>query len=244
MNDVDVRPDGRDDRDDALDPSRADGPDQEPSGSQQAAGDSAAESREQTDDAGSHVQAGADNPGAASEGSAGTPGAGSEETVESGGADGRGANDPAVDFAPLLQERDALRDRLLRTAAEFDNFRKRVERERREMVERAAEDVLRDLLPIIDNLERALATSAGPEAVEAYRQGVELIHRQLLDLLAQRGVTPIDALGADFDPHLHEAVASAPADGHRDGEIIEVFRTGYRMGDRLLRAAMVKVAKA
>lgn len=161
-----------------------------------------------------------------------------------GAADENPGTDEALDFAPLLQERDALRDRLMRTAAEFDNYRKRVERERREMIERAAESVLADLLPIVDNLERALSAEAGPEGADAYRQGVELIHRQLLDLLAQRGVTPIEALGADFDPHLHEAVASEPADGHRDGEIVEVFRTGYRLGDRLLRAAMVKVAKA
>ena len=155
-----------------------------------------------------------------------------------------GAPAEAGEVARAVEERDALRERLLRTTAEFDNYRKRTERERREMIERAAESVLADLLPIVDNLERALEAETGSEGAEAYRRGVELIHKQLLDLLAQRGVTAIDALGADFDPHLHQAVASEPVEGRRDGEVIEVFRTGYRLGDRLLRAAMVKVAKA
>lgn len=142
-------------------------------------------------------------------------------------------------------EHDALRDRLLRVSAEFDNYRKRTERERREIVERAAEGVLSDLLPIVDDLERALAVEADESAVSAYRAGVELIHRQMLDLLARRGVTPIDAVGQDFDPHLHQAVATEPVtNGHRDGEIVEELRRGYRLGDHLLRPSMVKVAKA
>ncbi len=77
----------------------------------------------------------------------------------------------------------------------------------------------------------------------AYRRGVELIHRQLVEVLRKRGVRPIEALGADFDPHYHQAVAHEPVEGHRDGEVIEEFRRGYMLGDRLLRPAMVKVAK-
>jgi molecular chaperone GrpE len=176
----------------------------------------------------------------ASEGAA--PDGGSAGAPEGSGEASTAAE--AGDLARAIEEREALRDRLLRTTAEFDNYRKRVERDRREMIERAAEGVLADLLPIVDNLERALEAEAGADGVEAYRRGVELIHKQLLDLLAGRGVTAIDALGADFDPHLHQAVASEPAEGRRDGEIVEVFRTGYLLGDRLLRAAMVKVAKA
>ena len=142
----------------------------------------------------------------------------------------------------LAEERDQLRDRLLRTTAEFDNYRKRVERDRKEMAERAAESVLTEILPIIDDLERALAA---PEAgAEGYRRGVELIHKQLLDVLTRRGVTPIDTEGAVFDPHLHQAVSSEASADHREGEIIEEFRRGYRMGERLLRPAMVKVATA
>jgi molecular chaperone GrpE len=163
---------------------------------------------------------------------------------------GPSGNAPAgtdqADAARLVEERDQLRDRLLRTTAEFDNYRKRIERERREMADRAAESLLLDLLPLVDDLERALAAEAsgGGEPADAYRRGVELIHRQMLDLLARRGVTPMEALGADFDPHLHQAVASEAVEGHRDGEVIDVLRKGYVINDRLLRPAMVKVAQA
>jgi molecular chaperone GrpE len=140
-------------------------------------------------------------------------------------------------------ERDDYRDRLLRSIAEFDNYRKRVERERRELAEFASAELLQDLLPLVDDLERALAAPAAEGTGAAgYRAGVELIHRRLLDLLRKRGVTQIEALGADFDPQVHEAVVREVSDRHRDGEVIEELRRGYKLGERLLRAAMVKVA--
>jgi len=141
----------------------------------------------------------------------------------------------------LRKERDALQDRLLRNAAEFDNYRKRIDRERREHADHAAAGLLSDMLPIVDDLERALQAAAGSDG-EAYRKGVELIHRQMLDLLRRRGVTPLEVTGADFDPRFHQSVASDVSDAHREGEIIEELRRGYMLGDRLLRAAMVKVA--
>ena len=159
-------------------------------------------------------------------------------------ADPPEATAPADELARAVEEREQLRDRLLRTAAEFDNYRKRVERERREMADRASEGVLLELLPVVDDLERALSAETSAEGADAYRRGVELIHKQLTDLLARRGVKPIEALGADFDPHLHQAVASEPAEGHRDGEVIAELRRGYLLNDRLLRPAMVKVAQA
>lgn len=142
----------------------------------------------------------------------------------------------------LRQEKNALQDRLLRTAAEFDNYRKRIERERRELSEFAAADVLTELLPILDNLERALQAPAGGDA-DAYRKGVEMIQRQMVDLLRKRGVTPIEAVGADFDPNYHQSVAHDTSPDHREGEVIEELRRGYMLGERLLRPAMVKVAK-
>ena len=148
--------------------------------------------------------------------------------------------DPADE---LRRERDALQDRLLRTAAEFDNYRKRMERERRELSDHAAAAVVRDLLPILDNFERALQAPAGPEA-ETFRRGVELIHKQMLDLLMKRGVKPIAALGTDFDPNFHEAVIHEVSDAHREGEVMQELQRGYMLGDRLLRPAMVKVAKS
>ena len=95
----------------------------------------------------------------------------------------------------------------------------------------------------MDDLERALEAEAGPDA-ESYRKGVEIIYKQLADLLTRRGVTVLDVLGADFDPHVHQAVAHEPSPGAREGEVIEVMRRGYKLGDRLLRPAMVRVAKA
>ena len=148
-----------------------------------------------------------------------------------------------VDVEALKAERDALQDRLLRTAAEFDNYRKRIDRERRDQSEAAAFSLLSEVLPVVDNLERALQAPSGPEAA-AFRAGVELILRQMLDLLRKRGVTPIEALGADFDPRIHQAVSQETSDAHRDGEVMEELQRGYMLGERLLRPAMVKVAKS
>jgi molecular chaperone GrpE len=148
-----------------------------------------------------------------------------------------------ADLDALKLERDQYKDLLLRKTAEFDNYRKRVERERREQAELANADLLRDLLPMVDDLERALTVDAGDNA-EAYRRGVELIARRFADALARRGVTPIDPLGAQFDPREHEAVTHEPAEGARDGEVVAVLSRGYRLKDRLLRPAMVKVASA
>jgi molecular chaperone GrpE len=148
-----------------------------------------------------------------------------------------------VDTDELQRQRDDFYDRLLRKTAEFDNYRKRVERDRQSMSEGVTADVVRDLLPLVDDLERALKADPGSEGAEAYRRGVELIHRQLLEILKKRGVRTIEALGADFDPHFHQAVAYEQVDGAREGEVIEEFGRGYMLGDRLLRPAMVKVAK-
>jgi molecular chaperone GrpE len=161
--------------------------------------------------------------------------------TDAGAGPDRAAADDAIER--LEHERDDLRDRLLRLSAEFDNYRKRIERERRDTMERAAAGLIEELLPIVDDFERALKAEADP-AADVYREGISIIHRQLMELLARRGVTPLESLGADFDPHVHQAVAYEPSPGHRDGEVIEELRRGYTLGDRLLRPAMVKVARA
>jgi molecular chaperone GrpE len=147
------------------------------------------------------------------------------------------------ELAQARSERDDYYDRLLRQAAEFDNYRKRTERERREMAQLVAGDLLEALLPVVDDFERALQVEAGPDAA-AYRKGVELIYKQLQDLLAKRGVTPVEAVGKPFDPQFHQAITYEPSPGCAEGEVLEVVRRGYMLGDRLLRPAMVKVAKA
>ena len=147
-------------------------------------------------------------------------------------------NDPLEE---LRREKDSLQDRLLRTAAEFDNYRKRVERERRDLADYMKADILAEILPIVDNFERAL--QAPSSDTDSLRKGVELIHKQMHDFLRKRGVTPIEALGADFDPNFHQAVIHETSPSHREGEVIEELQRGYMLGDKLLRPAMVKVAK-
>ena len=154
-------------------------------------------------------------------------------------ADATSAGDPTE----LRRQRDEYYDLLLRKSAEFDNYRKRVDRERQTLSDAAAASMLEELLPLVDDLERALKAEGGADAGEAYRRGVELIHKRLGDTLRKRGVRAIEALGADFDPYYHQAVSYEPAEGRRDGEIVEEFRRGYMLGDRLLRPSMVKVAK-
>jgi molecular chaperone GrpE len=159
-----------------------------------------------------------------------------------------GPGDPAPSDDALRQERDDLRDRLLRTSAEFDNYRKRTDRERRELAEYAAADLAKDLLPVVDDLERALEASAAAPTDDgsfaALRNGVDMVRRQFLEVLQRRGIEPIETVGATFDPSWHEALAAEPADGRPDGEITAEIRRGYRIGSRLLRAAMVKVAQS
>ena len=147
-----------------------------------------------------------------------------------------------ADVEAIKRERDENYDRLLRKSAEFENYRKRVERERRELADHTVTDLLMDLLNVVDDFERALAVGADEGEAEGYRKGVELIYTKLQDLLRRRGVKPIEALGADFDPNIHQAVAQEPSDEHREGEVTEEMRKGYMLGDRLLRPAMVKVA--
>ena len=167
-----------------------------------------------------------------------------DDPVETGEA---AAEDPAQ---ALRAERDDLYDRLLRTTADFDNYRKRIERERREVSEAATADLIRDLLPVVDDLERALANSAAEDTEgeadrdSSLRRGIELIHKHLLEVLRRRGVEPFDSVGQQFDPAWHEAISHETGSNRPEGEIIGEVRRGYRLGQRLLRPSQVRVAKA
>jgi molecular chaperone GrpE len=132
---------------------------------------------------------------------------------------------------------------VVRKTAEFDNYRKRVERERREQADQSVLDLLQELLLVVDDFDRALTLDGG-DGAQAYRKGIELIHTKLHDLLKKQGVRGIDALGTDFDPNVHQAVIQEVSPDHREGEVIGELRRGYMLGDRLLRPAMVKVAKS
>jgi molecular chaperone GrpE len=158
------------------------------------------------------------------------------------GPDATVAAPDGSELADLQRERDDYKDRWLRKGAEFDNYRKRVERERREQADQAVVDLLQELLLVVDDFDRAL--TVGGDEGGAYRKGVELIHGKLHDLLRKQGVTAMEVLGADFDPNVHMAVMHEQSPERREGEVIGELQKGYMLGDRLLRPAMVKVAKA
>ena len=165
----------------------------------------------------------------------------SDEPVNDG-PDATVAAPEGSELADLQRERDDYKDRWLRKGAEFDNYRKRVERERREQADQSVIDLLQELLLVVDDFDRAL--TVGGDEGGAYRKGVELIHGKLHDLLRKQGVKEMDVLGADFDPNVHMAVMHEESPDHREGEVIGELQKGYMLHDRLLRPAMVKVAKA
>jgi molecular chaperone GrpE len=143
-------------------------------------------------------------------------------------------------MALIRQERNDLRDQLLRKRADFENFRKRVERDRQQASLEAKATIFRELIPTLDNLESAL--KAGGDA-DALRTGVELTRRELLGILENHGIVAEDPTGGPFDPERHQALSHEAVPGFADGTVVEVFRKGYRLKDRLLRPALVKVAK-
>jgi molecular chaperone GrpE len=145
-----------------------------------------------------------------------------------------------AEMQALRHERDDLRDQLLRKRAEFENFRKRVERDRAQAGSDAVAGLLQALIPGLDNLERALSTDANESAL---RKGIELIQREFRVVLEAQGVTVDDPTGRRFDPEIHQALSHEAAPGFEDGAIVEVFQKAYFHKGRLLRPALVKVAK-
>ena len=132
-------------------------------------------------------------------------------------------------------------DAYLRLAADFDNYRKRVAREHSELTARANERLVNELLPVLDDLERALEAAAEHEEAKL-EEGVQLVHRSLAALLERHGLTEIATEGA-FDPHVHEALLAQPAEGAEEGSVLQVLQKGYRLGDKVLRPARVIVAE-
>ena len=159
------------------------------------------------------------------------PGTRADETPEEG-----------VDaLAEATRQRDEYLDALQRLKAEFDNYRKRAAREQVDLTSRAAERLVKELLPVLDDLERALAAAEEHEEAKL-EEGVALVHRALSDTLRRHGLAEIETDGA-FDPHVHEALLAQPAEGRESGEILDVVQKGYRLGDRVLRPARVVVAE-
>jgi molecular chaperone GrpE len=147
----------------------------------------------------------------------------------------------APDVGALQAERDQFFDRLQRLAAEFDNFRKRSAREQAGLIERANERLVKELLPVLDDLGRALQAAEEHEGAKL-EEGVRLVHRALADVLAKEGLAEIETDGK-FDPHVHEALLTQPDDDRETGDILDVLQKGYRLGDKVLRPARVIVAE-
>ena len=165
-----------------------------------------------------------------------------QELQPNAGSDPEAGSDPDPDpLAELERERDEYLDSLQRLKAEFDNYRKRAARESVEQTTRAAERVVKELLPILDDLERALEAAAQHEEAKL-EEGVALVHQSLADLLAREGLAEIATDGA-FDPHVHEALLAQPSEEAESGQVLQVLQKGYRMGDRVVRPARVIVAE-
>jgi molecular chaperone GrpE len=144
-------------------------------------------------------------------------------------------------LAEATRARDEYLDSLQRLKADFDNYRKRTAREQVELTTRAAERLVQELLPVLDDLERALEAAEQHEEAKL-EDGVRLVHRAFAATLAREGLAEIETEGK-FDPHVHEALLAQPADGRESGDVVQVLQKGYRLGDRVLRPARVVVAE-
>ncbi len=161
---------------------------------------------------------------------------------------GSAAEDPAglsaveQALAAKTEELKALNDKYLRQAAEFDNYKRLAQRDQREQIRFGNEQLLKELLPVVDNLERAIKAAKDGGSGEALIQGVDLTLKQLAGALSKFGVQAIPTVGQPFDPSGHQAVASVPSDQVPEQHVVEEFQRGYRLHDRILRAAMVTVS--
>jgi molecular chaperone GrpE len=168
-----------------------------------------------------------------------------DEEIKSLGPEGAAApgasSAQAEELAKLQAEKAELADTLVRRQADFENYRKRIERERKDESRRAQSRLIEDLLPVLDGFERALSAHDDP-AYEEYRKGLELIYKGLWDTLARHGLERIEAAGKPFDPHVHQAIDRVETREHPDGTIVEVLQEGYKIHDRVLRPSAVRVA--
>ncbi len=147
------------------------------------------------------------------------------------------------EFAKLKAEYQEQYDQMLRKIAEFDNVKKRAERRAEESSKYAVEGVMKDIIPIIDSVERAIESTNESKDFDALSEGIQLIHKQLLDSLQRRNVNPIEAMGENFDPNRHEAIMHVESEEVPENAVIEEFQRGYTLHDRVVRPSMVSVSK-
>lgn len=172
--------------------------------------------------------------------------AGSETTEASDAAEAaaQGSDAPAEGADPVAEERDKLKQQLMRTAADFDNFRRRSRREVEEARMKGKDDAVVELLPVIDNLERAVQASEGATDVEAVLSGVQMVLKLFEDTASRMGLNRVKSVGERFDPAMHDAIQQQETTEHPAGSIVAEVAAGYMFGKRLIRPAMVVVARA
>ena len=167
---------------------------------------------------------------------------GPDEQVADSVATAQPPADPQQEIELLKKERDSLYDRLLRKQAEFENYRKRIDREKSEFVQFASADLMKELLNALDSFELALKKAATQSGGQNLLRGFELIYKQIEDTLGRFGLKPIEAKGKKFDPHFHQAVSTEATDEVEENTVMDEMRKGYLLNGRLLRPAMVSVA--
>ncbi|MEG0499555.1 MAG: nucleotide exchange factor GrpE [Rikenellaceae bacterium] len=166
--------------------------------------------------------------------------------IEAGDTTAEGNDEEKIgsDDVNLAEEVAKWQDKYVRLSAEFDNFRKRTLKEKMELIESASEDVLKSVLVIMDDMDRAIEANQKAEDIEVVRKGSELIHKKLCDLLKSKGVKEIDAMGGELDTDLHEAIAKFPTtEEEKKGKIIDVVEKGYKLKDKVIRYAKVVVGE-
>lgn len=191
------------------------------------------------------TEAASDEAGSAAEGSAGA-------TARPVRKARRGASKKELEkeVETLSQELDRVqaeledsKDRFLRGLADFDNYRKRVAREREQLTKCANEDLIKRLLEVIDNIERALSVASETHDLEGFKQGIELIYQHMTDLLSKEGLCPIECVGTEFDPNYHEAVMAIDSEGAESDRVVEEVQKGYTLDGRVIRPSKVVVSK-
>lgn len=167
-----------------------------------------------------------------------------EENIPEAGEQAQDGDDPAlVELQGLRKQAEESQERYLRTQADFDNFRRRSRLEKEDFAKYASSKLVEQLLPVLDNFERAIAASKDSKDLDSLLKGIEMIQRQMGQVLEQEGLKPLDSIGQLFNPEFHQAIMQVDSDEHEEGTIVEELQKGYAFKDKVLRPAMVKVTK-
>ncbi|GEN46491.1 nucleotide exchange factor GrpE [Alkalibacillus haloalkaliphilus] len=166
----------------------------------------------------------------------------SDETVEQQADEVEGNEaEQLSEIEEVKQEKEALQDKLARLQADFDNFRRRTKKEKEADLKYKSQDIANDLIPVLDNFERALQVEVNDESTNSFAEGLEMVYNQFRQALEQHGIEEVEAEGVQFDPQKHQAVMQVSEEGYESNQVIEVLQKGYQLKDRVIRPAMVKV---